>query len=330
MDGIEGSSMKALGLAALCVAFALPATAQDTRITFGKSVFVGAQVDITEPVNGNVRAAGAEIKLSAPVSGDAHLAGGEVRVTGAINGKLRAAGGEVVLDAPIEGDASVAAGVLQLGPHARIGGKLVFRGGELKQDPAAQVVGGIEHRTGAMRHSHELDPLERFARGWLWTVGLMVMAAIIAAALPGPTRRMTTELREHPWTAPLIGFIALTCIPIAAVLIMITIVGIPIGILAILGYAALLLVGYVWLSVVVGGMLLDRFRADVASQIAWRVGAAVIAMLVLALLARVPFVGGWVAFIALMVGVGMVVSGIFRKETPPNSTSGNGETPHAA
>ena len=322
--------MKAFGLAALCAALALPAAAQETSITLGKSVYVGAQVDITEPVNGDVRAAGGEVKLAAPVAGDAHLAGGEVRVTGAISGKLRAAGGEVVLDGPIEGDASVAAGELHLGPHARIGGKLVFRGGELKQDPAAQIAGGVEHRTRGMRHSHDFDPVGRFAHGWLWTVGLMVMAAIIAAALPGPTHRMASELREHPWTAPLIGFIALTCIPIAAVLIMITIVGIPIGILAILGYVALLLVGYVWLSVVVGGMLLDRFRADVASQIAWRVGAAVIAMLVLALLARVPFVGGWVAFIALIVGVGMVVSGIFRKQTPPNSTSGNGETPHLA
>lgn len=321
--------MKALGLMAFCAALAVPAAAQDTHV-LGKSVYVGADVDITEPVDGNVHAAGAEIKLSAPVSGDAHLAGGQVRITGAIKGKLRAAGGEVVIDGPIEGDASVAAGSLELGPRARIAGKLVFRGGDLKQDPAAQVVGGIEHRTGGTRHAHDMDPLGRFARGWLWTVGLMVMAAIIAAALPGPTRRMTSELREHPWSAPLIGFISLTCIPIAAVLIMITIVGIPIGIVALLGYAALLLVGYVWLCVVVGGLLLDRFRADVAGQIAWRVGAAVIAMLVLALLARVPFVGGWVAFAALIVGVGMVVSGIFRKETPPNSTSENGQTPHAA
>jgi hypothetical protein len=320
--------MKALHLVVLCAALALPAAAQE--IAFGKSVYVGGKVDITDPVQGTVRAAGGEITLSAPVSGDAHLAGGSITVKGAVSGDLRAAGGSVVIDSPIGGDATVGSGSLELGPNARIAGKLVFRGGELKQDPAAQVIGGIEQHSGRMRHAHDFDPFGRFARGWLWTVGLMVMAAIIAAALPGPTRRMATELREHPWTAPLIGFIALTCIPIAAVLIMITIVGIPIGILAILGYAALLLVGYVWLSVVVGGMLLDRFRADIASQIAWRVGAAVIAMLVLALLARVPFVGGWVAFAALIVGVGMVVSGIFRKEAPPNSASENGQTPHAA
>jgi hypothetical protein len=314
---------------AFCAALALSAAAQDANVP-DKSVYVGADVDITEPVDGNVRAAGAEVKLSAPVSGDAHLAGGEIRITGAIKGKLRAAGGEVVIDGPIEGDASVAAGSLVLGPRARIAGKLVFRGGELKQDPAAQVAGGIERRMVGTHHAHGMDPAGRAALGWLWTVGLMVMAAIIAAALPGPTQRMAGELREHPWTAPLIGFISLTCIPIAAVLIMITIVGIPIGILALLGYAALLLVGYVWLSVVVGGLLLDRFRADVASRIAWRVGAAVIAMLVLALLARVPFLGGWVAFAALVVGVGMVVSGIFRKEAPPDSTSENGQTPHPA
>jgi len=313
---------------AFAAALALPAAAQEA-IVFGKSVYVGGKVEITEPVEGNVHAAGGEITLAAPVSGRAHLAGGKINVNGAVAGDLRAAGGQVVIDSAIGGDASVAAGSLELGPHARIAGKLEFRGGELKQDPEAKVLGGVERRSMHSRHAHEMGPFGRFAVGWLWTVGLMVMAAIIAAALPGPTRRMTKELREHPWTAPLIGFIALTCIPIAAVLIMITIVGIPIGILALLGYAALLMVGYVWLSVVVGGLLLDRFRADVASQVAWRVGAAVIAMLVLALLARVPFLGGFVAFAALIAGVGMVVSGIFRRN-PGNSTSENGQTPSAA
>src|SRR5262249_44556125 len=158
--------------------------------------------------------------------------------------------------------------------------------------------GPIEVREG--RHDHEFDPFRKYYRGWIWTGGLMLLAGIIAAALPGPTRRMTAELREHPWTAPLIGFIALTCVPVAAVIIMITITGLPTGLLARLAWRALLLVGYVWLSVVVGGLLLDHYKADAASRTAWRIGAAVLAMLILALLARLPFVGGWIAFAALI------------------------------
>ena len=93
-------------------------------------------------------------------------------------------------------------------------------------------------------------------------------------------------------------------------------IGIPIGILALFAYAALLLVGYVWLTVVVGGMLLDRIRPEAAARTAWRVGAAVLTMLVLGILVRVPFVGDTLRFLATGVGVGMVVAAMFRRPQP--------------
>src|SRR6185437_7840622 len=107
-----------------------------------------------------------------------------------------------------------------------------------------------------------------------------------------------------PWITPLLGLVALTTVPVAAVLLMITVIGIPLGVLAVIGYAALLLVGYVWVAVVVGGMLLDRVKPETAARTAWRVGAAVLAMLALALLVRVPFVGGLVRLVALAAGLG--------------------------
>jgi hypothetical protein len=144
----------------------------------------------------------------------------------------------------------------------------------------------------------------------------MVLAALIAAGLPGPSQRMANELRDRPWVTPLVGFIALTSIPIAAMLLMITVIGIPLGVLAIIAYVALLLVGYVWVSVVVGAMLLERVRPETAARTAWRVGAALLTMLVIALLVRIPFVGGTFRFAAIVVGVGMIVAAILHRTRP--------------
>ena len=307
--------MNRLGPFLACLTFAAAAAAEEPLVVGGKAIFVGPKVEITDPVEGGVSAAGGEIIVGAPVGGNARLAGGKVTVKGEIKGTLKVAGGYIIIDAPVGGDATIAGGKLELGPNARIAGSLTFRGGELVRDPAAQVTGTVEHTTGRRHHDYEFSPFGRYGRGWIWTGGLMLLAAIIAGAFPGPTRRMAEELRTHPWTAPLIGFIALTCIPIAAVIVMITVIGIPVGLLALMGYVVLLLVGYVWLSVVVGGLLLDRFKAEVASQTAWRVGSAVLAMLALGLLARLPIVGHFVAFVALIIGVGMVVATIFRSRT---------------
>lgn len=301
-----------LGLAALLAAFAAPAAA---------TILAGGNVDIDEPVSGNLYVAGGNVTVSAPVEGHARIAGGDVTIKGRIGGRLAVAGGNVRIDAPVAGNATVSGGTLELGPNARIEGELEFRGGHLEQDAAAQVVGGVKQ---TRRHRSNWgdgtwNGGSRWARtitGAVWTAGLMLLAALIAGALPGATRRMQDELRTQPWLAALFGFLALICIPIGAVLVMITVIGIPIGLLALFGYVALLLVGYVSASVVLSGLLLDRYKAEVAARTAWRVGAAVLAMLVIALLARVPVVGGAVALAALVIGVGVIVAAAVHRTRP--------------
>lgn len=322
-----------LALLLSCLALASAAFAEEAVIS--RTIRVGGNVDISEPVDGALKVVGGQVTINAPVegsvqvaggsvdigpsaviSGIASIAGGSITVNGSIKEDLRAAGGHVKVNGPVGGDVSVAAGTLELGPQARIAGKLTFHGEELRRDPAAQVVGGVEHARARWHRHYSRLAAERFTHGWIRTAVLMIFAALVAAALPGPSQRMAQELRERPWLTPLLGLVALITIPIMAVLLMITIIGIPIGILALIGYIALLLLGYVWLAVVVGGMLLDRVRPETAALTAWRMGAAVLAMLVLAILARVPFIGGLVAFVALIVGVGMIVTVVFRQSRP--------------
>jgi len=286
-----------------------------TQAVDGPLALIGGNVAVGAPVAGKVRLVGGKVTIAsnAVIAGDVQAAGGDVKIDGTIDGSLHAAGGNVRINGPVSGDASIAAGKLELGPDARIQGKLLFRGENLRRDPAAQVVGGVEQRLGRWR---EPAAAERFTHGWFWTAGLMVLAALIAAALPGPSNRMAGELRDHPWVTLLLGFVALITIPAAAVLMMITIIGIPIGVMAMLGYLLLLLVGYVWLAAVVGGLLLDRVKPEVAALAGWRAGMAVLAMLVIALLVRVPLIGGMAHLVALVLGVGMIAAAVFRQ--PPS------------
>lgn len=317
---------------------ALAGSAAAAEAPFDSTIYVGGDVQVSKPVEGPVHALGGNVSIEAPVNGDVWVAGGEVRlastatvagdvsaaggdvtIEGPTRGDLNVAGGDVRIDGPVSGDASIAAGTLELGPGARIQGKLHLTGGDLRRDPAAQVLGGVDY-TRHRWHGHERTATERFLHGWIWTLGLVLLAALIAAALPEASRRMAQELEERPWLTALLGLVALVSIPIAAALLIITIIGIPVGLLAIVGYVALILVGYVWVAVVVGGMLLDRVNPQTAARTAWRVGAAVLTMLALAVLVRVPFVGGFVKLAALAVGVGMIVAVVFRHSTPPTQT----------
>jgi hypothetical protein len=64
---------------------------------------------------------------------------------------------------------------------------------------------------------------------------------------------------------------------------------------------------YVATAIGLGEWGLGRWKSDRAGRIGWRIGAALLALVVLALLGRLPFVGALVALAALLAGLGAIV-----------------------
>ena len=277
----------------------------------GASLYAGGgQVTLDGAVGRSARIGGGRIEIArkASVTGNLSVAGGDVRVDGTVKGYVQAAGGRVWINGPVGGDVVSTGGAVELGPDARIAGRLRYASrSELQRDPAAQVAGGVE------RMSIEAPAPARaqrsFARGgaFVWTAGLMVLTALLVGVLPAFTARAGRTLHTRVGMSLLIGFIALVCIPVAGLILLITLIGIPLALLAFGLYFMLLIVGYVMTGIGIGDWVLGRYRAAVAARTGWRIGAAVLAVLAIALLARIPFVGGVFTFAALIAGVGALV-----------------------
>ncbi len=283
----------------------------------GHSIYAGGgRLQLDAPIGRNLRVGGGQVDVGAmaAVAGNVTVGGGQVSLRGPVEGSVTVGGGRVLIDAPVAGDVVANAGQLTLGPHARLAGTLRIRSGnELERDPAAQVAGAIEQLPLPGRSASSSTPrgwrehARRAAPSWWWTLGLMVMAALLVGALPVTSLRVAEGLRTRIGGSLLWGFIALVCIPVAALILMITIVGIPLALVALLLYLALLLLGYVGTAVALGQWALARFKADAAGRIGWRVAAAMAAVLGLALLGRVPLLGGVVTLLAVLAGIGAVV-----------------------
>lgn len=290
------------------------------RITasIGESLYAaGGQLRIDAPIARSARVAGGRIDLGpkSKVAGNLTVAGGEVELRGTIGGHVLAAAGELLIDGEIAGDVTATAGEIELGPNARIGGRLRYAGREeIRRDRAAQIAGGVER----MAVRGESRRAERFERsfgprgGWVWTIGLMVLAALLVGALPEFYARVTATMQARPGASLLAGFVALVCVPIAAAILAVTIVGIPLALIAVGLYLALLVVGYASAGVALGDSVLKRVRAAAASELWWRVGAAMLATLAIALVARVPYLGGAAMLAALVAGIGALLLQVKR------------------
>jgi hypothetical protein len=139
---------------------------------------------------------------------------------------------------------------------------------------------------------------------WWWTAGLIVLAAILLAAWPQWCARNSQTLRERPGLSLLLGFVWLVCVPVAVLVLLLTIIGIPLALLAGALYVAVLPLAYVSTAIGLADQALRAWRSASATRWGWRIAGSAVVLIALALLGRLPWLGGLVVFAALLAGLG--------------------------
>ena len=267
----------------------------------------GGQVFVNGTISRNARLAGGTVEIApaSRIEGGASIASGELRMNGSIGGYLQAAGGRLFINGPVGGDVEASGGAIELGPNARISGKLRYRSrNDLKQDQGAQVLGGIERLPYRVPSAPAIGGLFR-VMFWVWTLGLMMLMAIILLLLPA-FGKVIAMVEARPGSSALLGFVLLVCIPVASLILLITLIGAPLAFLSMAAYFMLLVVGYLAAAAAVGDTILKRLRPGTIEKVGWRIAAAICGIFVIAILGRIPILGGVIGFATLIVGIGAV------------------------
>jgi hypothetical protein len=261
----------------------------------------GGTIRIRSSVGRNVTAAGGEIQVEegAVVGRNAYLAGGVVRVTGRIEGSLRAAGGEVTLNGPIRGDVVVEAGALTIGPRARIGGNLEYRvqDGPITIDPASDVQGVIRALPPRPEGGRGGRVLFRVAR----VLAFLLAGGVIVALFPRATSAASDALRTRALASLGFGFLWIVAVPVGIVVVAVTLIGIPLALIA-----APLFVTSIYLAPIPAAVWLgDRLVTSTPRWLRWgRLSEFLAGGLVIATVGFVPVVGPLLRVLVAVVGIG--------------------------
>jgi cytoskeletal protein CcmA (bactofilin family) len=271
----------------------------------------GGEIDVVSgQVLDDLIAAGGRITVGrdARVNGDAVVTGGRIRLEGVFGGEVRAAGGSIYIDGDITGDVNLDGRSITIGPNAHIHGALTHRGRSVTIAPEAQIDG----QTTALRPRPEIDtrPLAAFGVWMAASVlfGLSLMAVVIALVFPRLMDDVADIVQRKPVSMLALGFAIALLTPMAIVLLMVTILGLPLAFLIAMAFALLWpvsLVGAVYAaSIFVRGRV--RNAAGEPSRGARALWAG-LAMVVFILLGFIPFVGFLIWVLAYFVGLGAVV-----------------------
>lgn len=283
----------------------------EIRGDIGEDVYAaGGDVRIDAHVHGNARAAGGTVTVepSAIIDGNATLAGGNVDVYGQIGGSLQAFGGRIRIDGQVAGDVEVVSDDIRLGPGARIDGRLTYRGPNAPEvAPGAVVAGGIDRQQRAWRDLSPESGVGRVATGVmraLWFAGVLLIGIVVVAVFPTFSREAAATVRSDPLASIGLGLALLIALPLLAAMLFITIIGIPLGFAVLLGYALVLMLGYMIGALAIGDFLLGRARPGEGESIGWRIVFLLLALVAIALLRHVPWVGELAVFVLFLAGFG--------------------------
>jgi hypothetical protein len=279
----------------------------------GDDLYVaGGDVTVDAIIDGNVRIAAGDVEVgpATVIGGSTALTGGRVEFDGGAKGNLKAAAAHVRINGTVDGDVKVGAEELVIGPDTRVSGTLFYGGPRAPEVPAGAVIaGGVKFKEshereywrdtgGAVRESASV------VGTIVWFVGSFFVAALFAIVFPEAARRAAEFVGREPAKAVGVGFAMLLCIPIIGLLLVVTIIGIPLALLLIPVYLLLLFLGWVTTAMYLGQKGLSYVRASQPVTPGWTIAALLVALVVLSLLKRIPLIGGWIGFLALIAGVG--------------------------
>ena len=273
----------------------------------GHNLFMaGGDLRLESVVYGKLRAAGGHVRIAREglVDEDATLASGSIEVDGGVGGDLHAYGDSIVINGAIGGDAELAGDRIRIGPDARINGSLYYRSGRpIVIDPEAVVRGEVAERHKDRRWLRRIGRGETLI-GTSFSFGLVLIGALMILALPRFTRDAGAKLRLRPAAACGVGIAMLIGVPLMLLLLVLTVIGIPLAILFGLGYAVLLLLGYLAAAIFVGDTVLWRVKAEKLQSAWWRILFMLLALVAIALVKIVPFLGSLIVVLLFIGGIG--------------------------
>lgn len=291
-------------------------------------VMAGGNVSFSGTVGDDLRVAGGSLEIQGAVADDLIAGGGEVFISGeGIGGDLWAGGGSVEVEAPVAGNARLGGGSvylnsqvtgdvivntdkLTLGPRAMIIGNLTYTSPEAATiTEGAQILGAVAYteREAGMPKKEDIEQAgAAFLTGAkiVWFLMLLVGALIVGFGL----RRYSTEISEQAHTHPLfdilIGIITLIVLPIFSILLMVTVIGIPFGVLGLLAFFALLIWSWFLAPVIIGALVHGMIWKSEGTVINWK--SILLGVLIYALIALIPFIGPFVQFALMLLSIGAI------------------------
>lgn len=299
----------------------------------GDADFAGGIMDLSGEVMGMTRAGAGTIDIHNDfVAGEGiDAAGEEIMFHGSSAGNVNFRANEIFVDGVIEGNLKTRGDRVVILPGARISGSLNHRGPEAPEIRDGAVIGGeIDFLEAAYDSDwedfHDLDLDFDFG-----PVGDILGVAFIASAVllgllasllaPNGVARIAREFRVRPFVSGMLGLVIFAFSPVILVtliiLLALTVIGIPLAVLAAALYLPFLFLAYAFGAIALGDLIFNRRNTRLGLGL--RALSLLVVLIAVAAIGVVPMLGFTAGLILMCIGLGAWVLALGKREPAPTA-----------
>lgn len=285
----------------------------------------GGNITIISDVADDVRAGGGNIAIQGKVAGDVLVGGGQVsiggegvagdvivgagtlRIDAPVGGNLKVGGGNVYINAPITGNINIEADKVTLGPSAVIIGDMSYKSPkELVKETGAEIRGEVKY---AQRASSQPSKAVLAGIFSAWLIGkflaLLISALIIGLVFRRFSKSVITLSHDRPLLEIGRGLLTIIVLPIASVILLVTMLGIPFGVLGLLSLIAITIIACIVAPIILGSFVYGYFsKGD--TVVTWK--SILLGVVIFELLWFIPILGWLIRALILLLAIGIIVS----------------------
>jgi hypothetical protein len=293
-----------------------PTPSGDSPVVFGGDYVLpsGVQVEDLVVFGGNAR-----LEAGSTITGDVVIFGGNLDANGTIRGNVVSFGGNLRLGetAVVEGNLNSLGGSSDISPQATVRGQRITGVGNMPLRIPSRV-----YTPGAWV---DFGPGFNFLGAVFGALILAALAMLLTLLLPRPTERVAQTIGTQPVISGGVGLLTLIVAPALFVVLMITIILIPVGILGVLVFVLAILYGWIAIGLEVGKRIASLFKVTWPVPVSAGVGTLIFSLVTNLIFA---LTGTWfwalccigvpVLTLVVMMGLGGVITSRFGTEVYTN------------
>ncbi len=290
------------------------------------------------------------------LTGDLVVFGGNVTIEedATVEGDTVVIGGNVTLDGTVEGSIVIIGGATHMGETSIVQSDLVTIGGSLSRDPGAEIRGevvtnipapdiqipdvpspprvpDVPNPPSTPRINFDFNPVGDFLRMIFTAISVSLLAMLASLFLQPQIEKVSQAVVGQPVIAGSIGLLTGVMAPVVLVILTITIILIPVTILAAIILALAWLFGLIAIGTEVGERFTRAINQTWAPPLTAGMGTFLM-MLVVGGIGIIPCIGWMATSLVALLGIGGVVLTLFGTQAYPRvvlQPAPQGESPKA-